>query len=356
MKIAFVEIQNFRKLESVRIDFAQETTLLVGANNSGKTSAMVALRHFLINRNKFTINDFTLSKWIEIDQMGMGWLGAAGRKEVPALTFTDWQSLVPTMDLWLQVEENEIHRVQHILPTLSWTNGLLGIRLCYQPKKLLELFAEFTEATTVSLATKASAEELKTGDEKYEVKLWPETMRDFLTRRLKSHFEVRCFILDPTKSELPVQGIARPQALSEDIEPLEGDPLRGLVRIDQVPAQRGFADVSTEHDEDDANTAIDKISLSKQLIRYYKKHLDPTEAPEVADLDALDSMEKARNVFNERLQKSFEESMVEMESLNYPGVNDPRARPTGNRRNNTLSNVYGKRSRHRCWPPLQPTS
>lgn len=40
MHIKFVEIQNFRKLKSCRVDFEEETTVFVGANNSGKTSAM----------------------------------------------------------------------------------------------------------------------------------------------------------------------------------------------------------------------------------------------------------------------------------------------------------------------------
>lgn len=42
MHIEHVEIGNFRKLQSVRVDFAEATTVFVGANNSGKTSAMVA--------------------------------------------------------------------------------------------------------------------------------------------------------------------------------------------------------------------------------------------------------------------------------------------------------------------------
>ncbi len=48
LKISFVEVQNFRKLKSIRIDFDGQTTIFVGANNSGKTSAMLALRYFLL--------------------------------------------------------------------------------------------------------------------------------------------------------------------------------------------------------------------------------------------------------------------------------------------------------------------
>ncbi|MGV7173354.1 AAA family ATPase [Xanthomonas axonopodis] len=48
MHIDFVEVANFRKLLATRIDIAKESTVFVGANNSGKTSAMVALRRFLL--------------------------------------------------------------------------------------------------------------------------------------------------------------------------------------------------------------------------------------------------------------------------------------------------------------------
>ena len=62
MHIQAVEIRNFRKLASVRLDFAKQTTLLVGANNSGKTSALMALRSFLKKGiSAFSKNDLTLS-------------------------------------------------------------------------------------------------------------------------------------------------------------------------------------------------------------------------------------------------------------------------------------------------------
>ena len=50
MRIECVEVQNFRKVKATRIDFDKEQTLLVGANNSGKTSAMLALRCFFLFR------------------------------------------------------------------------------------------------------------------------------------------------------------------------------------------------------------------------------------------------------------------------------------------------------------------
>ena len=52
MNVAFVEIQNFRKLKSCRVEIALRETILVGANNSGKTSAIDSMILFLKKRRR----------------------------------------------------------------------------------------------------------------------------------------------------------------------------------------------------------------------------------------------------------------------------------------------------------------
>src|ERR1035437_3319247 len=108
MRIEFVEIANFRKLLSVRIDFARETTLLVGANNSGKTSAMLAMGHFLVDQGAFSINDFTLCHWATIDAIGTAWQTPPENGGVQPSNLSEWTSVLPTLDLWFKVEEGEI--------------------------------------------------------------------------------------------------------------------------------------------------------------------------------------------------------------------------------------------------------
>ncbi|WP_412073251.1 AAA family ATPase [Tritonibacter mobilis] len=78
MHIDFVEIGNFRKLLAVRVGFSKDKTVFVGANNSGKTSAMVALRYFLIEReqSRFSLHDITLSHRPMIGSMGVSWVAA----------------------------------------------------------------------------------------------------------------------------------------------------------------------------------------------------------------------------------------------------------------------------------------
>lgn len=59
MIVGSVEIYNFRKLHKAKLDLSNQKTLLVGANDSGKTSAMTALRYFLKDRDGITAKDVT---------------------------------------------------------------------------------------------------------------------------------------------------------------------------------------------------------------------------------------------------------------------------------------------------------
>ena len=99
MHIDFVEIANFRKLINVRIGLSKEKTVFVGANNSGKSSAMLALRYFLVERERKNIsfNDFSLTHWPAINAMGESWTEAkAAGEEIPA---SNWPAVVPFIDV-----------------------------------------------------------------------------------------------------------------------------------------------------------------------------------------------------------------------------------------------------------------
>jgi hypothetical protein len=132
MHIKFVEIANFRKLLSIRIDFSETTTLFVGANNSGKTSAMLCLRKFLTPRSdRFETYDITLSHWPVINAIGERWLGARASQEEIALSMSEWTSVVPTLDIWFHVRPGEFHYVRDLIPTLDWSGDSVGVRLRY---------------------------------------------------------------------------------------------------------------------------------------------------------------------------------------------------------------------------------
>ncbi|ONI65256.1 hypothetical protein ALI44B_00760 [Leifsonia sp. ALI-44-B] len=366
MRIKAVEIRNFRKLASVRLDFAERTTLLVGANNSGKTSALIALRSFLKQGiSAFNKNDLTLSRWQEVNEIGVDW--ASNPAVTPAGT---WARLLPSLDVWLHVEDDEVHRVSSLIPTLDWTGGLVGVRFAMQLKDEEYLARAFHDAwgatqalkqawrvpvplpTTLNAALSQTAIAVGgdpvadrsardgstdepaagTGQQRKGIRgagdlsLWPDDLIDFLSKHFQTHLELRHYVLDPFQFLPPKDDRACVQDLPEDALPLASNPLANIVLIDEINAQRGLGDASESSADVASGRISDTAKLSRQLSDYYTKHLDPAENPGPEDLDALETIAIAQKEFDDRLKQAFKVAFDEMADLSYPGVTDPRIR------------------------------
>lgn len=124
----------------------------------------------------------------------------------------------------------------------------------------------------------------------------------------------------------PEKSLARPQVLPPESLPIEGDPLSGLIRVHDIPAQRGFGEEQSSQDDEDGPATSAGSRLSDQLRSYYAKHLDPTKGPDPKDLGALQAIEAAQDAFDMRLSESFKAAFAEVEGMGYPGVTDPRPR------------------------------
>ncbi|MCO7229393.1 AAA family ATPase [Halomonas sp. CnH100-B] len=324
MKISHIDIQNFRKLKTCRVEIEDKSTIFVGANNSGKTSAMDALIMFLkkSKRREISTTDITLSNWEAINKIARDWVAnASAEPPKPSdLSLNIWRPFLPAIDVWLEVDELQIHYVSHILPTLDWDGGLLGVRLILEPKEqetpeaIYNSYMEAYSAAQGTLAARKSTKENKGANESLStLALWPTSMRDFLDRKLQDFFSINAYVLDPAHAQSDL-----PQPFTEFMEPLEGDPFDGLFKIDIINAQRGFSDPNSG--EGTANT---DRRLSSQLRHYFNEHLDPSELPDASDLDALEAMEAARTAFDQKLKSSFSVAIGELEGLNYPGFSDP---------------------------------
>lgn len=317
MQIKFIEISGFRKLKSTRIDLDSKTTIFVGANNSGKTSAMVALRYFLLSPNRLSLRDITIANWTKLDELGYAW-------ERGDDTTDDINDLLPFMDLWLDVPISEIQHVVHILPTLDWSGGLLGVRLKYRVKDTEKLKSNYVLHRTA--ARDATSKRIASSG--VELSLWPKDLTDFMERRLKEYVELKSFTLDPSALVQPVHGLANPQNLSPDAVPLEVIPFKNLIKIDEIAAQRDFADAGARAIEEDDGSGHShtrfKRRLSDQLRAYYDRHIDPTKAPSDKDHEAIGAIQNAERSFDERLKDGFASALKELEELGYPGVTSPK--------------------------------
>lgn len=304
MNISSIFIQNFRKLYQCHIDFSNDTTLFVGANNSGKTSAMDALGKFLAGR-AFNFNDITISNRELINKIGEQWETVDCEKPD---SISEWSKLLPTLDVWLNVEPQDIHYVLGIIPTLKWRGGLLGVRLIYQPKKIDTLFSEYREAFFAARTTEKSGEDGK------KIHLFPNNLCEYLERHLSNSFIIKSYILDPTKfaSEPPQETIF-------EMECLVDNPLESIIRVNMIDAQRGLSDPDKQHGSD-----IERTRLSAKIRGYYDKYLAPEKTPLPEDLTILAATEQARKTFDDNLENKFKPAIKELEQLGYPGVANPR--------------------------------
>ncbi len=60
MKIKKIKAQNFRLLKDFEIDLEDDLSLVIGKNNTGKTSLLSVIEKFLTDKSNFSVNDFNL--------------------------------------------------------------------------------------------------------------------------------------------------------------------------------------------------------------------------------------------------------------------------------------------------------
>ena len=70
MKIEKIKIKNFRLLKDSILEMKDDLSLLIGRNNSGKTSLLVLFEKFYNNEN-FTYDDYSISLRQQIDNINI---------------------------------------------------------------------------------------------------------------------------------------------------------------------------------------------------------------------------------------------------------------------------------------------
>ena len=312
MKIQSVHIRNYRKLKNCHIDFGEKETVLVGANNSGKTSAISAIVWFLKNTDRFTLKEFTATNWASINEIGEKWLEHDSVDEA-LLSSHQWDNIVPSMDVWINVEDGEQYRVNHLIPSLiSWDGKKVGVRGQYEPTDIKKLYTVYKEAKLKAKALEDTEEWEKAGSPE----LYPKNLCDFLGKglNLREYFDVKYYIIDPAldpDNEDEVQ-------ITPDNE-IGNNPLDGLIKVDTILASRDLSDPEGQTDSD-----ID--TLSKQFQQYYKSNGQEVEELTCEGLKLLGGIVTANKTYDEKLKKTFEVPVGELKNINYPGFQNPEIR------------------------------
>lgn len=296
-------------MKNCHIDFDAEQTVFVGANNSGKTSAISAIVWFLKNNEKFTLKEFTATQWEEIDKIGDKWL----ENDTVDNSWLDphkWDNIVPMLDVWIDVDEGEQYRVNHLIPSLTtWDGKRVGVRCLYTVENITKLYTDYKKAKGKTNALEATEE----WEKAESPELFPRNLCDFLGRgdNLKTYFEVKYFVIDP----------ALEPSSEEQIQPTpnvcyDGNPIAELIKVDTILASRDLSDTEGKNDNE-----ID--TLSKQFQQYYKSTVKEDEDISPDELDLVKDLKKANDSYDFKLSKTFEKPVKELSAINYPGFQNP---------------------------------
>jgi len=69
MEIRKIHIKNFRLLEDFKLDLENNLSLIIGKNNTGKTSLLSVLEKFLTDKSTFSINDFHINQIKKLEKL-----------------------------------------------------------------------------------------------------------------------------------------------------------------------------------------------------------------------------------------------------------------------------------------------
>ncbi len=319
--LRYVELCKFRRLGRVQLDLDQQTTILVGANNSGKTSILTALRHFLSESSAFGAFDISLSEWPALRALGLKWEALV---EDPATATPkpsdDWEgqlatllSAMPTLDLWFDAEAGMFHYVQPFLSKLVWKGGAVGVRLRLEPASDV--------ASLKELAWTYNAARQPVKDISSDSLAWPIDLLDFWLREPRKLGQVRPYRLDAANN--PIQGIKayQTQILAADAQPTDRKHLGKLIRIDFVAAQRGLG--SEEADSKSTSSSHPVGLFSNQLLKFARQHLNVAVTGHGQRADLIQAVADAQKDLDQKIHDALAPSVAEVKLLGYPGLHDP---------------------------------
>lgn len=278
MRITKLQIKNFRLLKDVAISLEDSATVIVGRNNSGKTSLTEIFRRLLSDRqSSFTLYDFTVS---EIDKFNQSL-----QKYVAGAKLSDVRAGMPAIEMAITVDYDPV------IPAL----GVLG-----------EFIVDLDPACHEVLIRV-----------KYEIA--DGRIDDFFEGFADANAETLTLFMKELKTR--IQSCYQLQVVSQDINDAQNSKVidygkfRQLIGTGFINAQRGLDDI----------THTEKDVLGKVLAKLFRM-ADTDSAPE----DMKEKSEALKTVVAEiqakvdsDFNRHLDELLPALRIFGYPGLSDP---------------------------------
>lgn len=141
MKISAIEISNFRLLRDFRLDLENDLSLVIGKNNTGKTSLLSALEKFVSERSKITFDDFNIVLREKLKSLISG--------EEPIPQEDKYTPLGMELKLIISYDENDdLGQIAPLIMSLDPDDNLINLGFEYKltHKQLTSFHTDFQES------------------------------------------------------------------------------------------------------------------------------------------------------------------------------------------------------------------
>lgn len=237
MKIFKIEIENFRLLKGFSMDLEEELSLVIGKNNTGKTSILSVLDKFLNEKNKFSYDDFNIDFKNELE-------GIIKSPHVPV----EFSPKGIKLKLFIEYnEKDDLSNVSRVLMDLDPDNNkiVLGFEHTLTYNDFLKLRTDFAAFVA---SEKAKIEEKK--------KSKPKVLNEFLKQDLDTYFHTHKMSFE---YDLATKKVNDKNFIDLDDERIR---IKDIIDFKYISARR---DVTNKEKEN---------TLSKQTSNLYKKKED----------------------------------------------------------------------------------
>lgn len=321
VSLSCIDLSRFRRLVQTRVQIDKKTTVLVGANNSGKTSILIALRNFLATSGQvFGAFDISLDQWPVLRALGEEWEKLTEDPASVAGDITKWEgqlaallASMPALDLWFDAQLGSYNLVAPFITSLNWSGGAVGVRLRLEPASSVEALQK--------LAWRYREARHPVKDLKKEAHAWPVDLIDYWLRHPADLGSVLVYKLDPANGPLASPPAEAPQALMPMAATVDRTKLSKLLRVDFVAAQRGLG---AEEAETRSTAGTHRVGLfSNQLLKYARQHLNVATTGQGHQPELVAAIASAQLELDARIKAALTPSIEDVKKLGYPTLHDP---------------------------------
>ena len=240
MKIKKIEVENFRLLKNFSMDLEKELSLVIGKNNTGKTSILSVLDKFLNEKAKFTYDDFNIDFKENFEK-------AVTASDIP----NDFPNIGIKLKIFIEYDErDDLSNVSRVLMDLDPNNNniVLGFDYTINYDDFLKLRADYT-AFAASEKSKVDEGKKKTARE----------LKEFLKQELDNYFKSQKKSFEYDNSTKTFNEASFIDLKDETIA------IKDIISFKYISARR---DVTNKEKEN---------TLSKQTSNLYKRKEDSSE-------------------------------------------------------------------------------